>query len=414
MRKSKAHRYRFELIAILSMLCFYSTAQSFRYKATLDSVQQSGFYTILLSPAIVAECQPQFRDIRIKDNADKEIPYIVKQQKTALAITNIITLPVIKTNHSGKVILQNSGETGTDELILFIKNASATRTVTLSGSDDTSHWYVIKENIVLAKDNNGNDETSFIQIIHFPYSKYRYFQISMQGKESLPLNIFKAGVYHITNTANNSFNVLPQPAIIQHDSSDKKSYIQLLFDKYYQVNKLRFSLSGVKFFNRSFTLYNGNSINNLVLDSGNVNSRDSSITLNLQVKTNKLLLVVNNLDNALLHINRFTAYQLPIALIAYLDAGKKYNLFFGDSTLGAPAYDLQYFSDSIRANTNLLAIKTIEKMAVPAGTKTNVDNHLHTWLLWSIIIAVLLLLIYFSFALLKDINRKTTNTDAHL
>ncbi|TKK70315.1 hypothetical protein FC093_06105 [Ilyomonas limi] len=294
MKRSKVHKYSFVLMAMLSMFCFYATAQSFRYKATLDSVQQSSFYTIPLSPAVVAECQPQFGDIRIKDDAGKEISYILKQQ----------------------------------------------------------------------------------------------------------------------TTANNSFDALPQPAIMQHDSSDKKSYIQLLFGKYYQINKLRFSLSGAKFFNRSFTLYDGS--DNALLASGNVTSRDSSITINMHVKTNTLLLVINNLDNTPLRINKLAVYQLPVAVIAYLDAGKKYSLFFGDSSLNTPAYDLQYFSDSIRAGTRVLAIKSIEKITVPAGTKTNVDNHIHTWLLWSIIIAVLLMLIYFSFALIKDINQKNTNTDAHL
>ncbi len=207
--------------------------------------------------------------------------------------------------------------------------------------------------------------------------------------------------------------LLSPPKIVQHDSSDKKSYIHLQFGNNYRIDKLQFSLSGAKFFNRLFTLYNNkNSIDKLVLATGYVTSGDSSIMLTLHVKTSALLLVINNLDNAPLTLSQANAYQLPVDLIAYLDSGKNYNLLFGDSTMRAPAYDLQYFRDSIRDNTYPLAIKKVVKVAMPAQTEAN--THLSGWLLWSIIIAVLILLIYLSYALLIDINRKTTNTNAHL
>ena len=413
MRKSRGYSNNFFLVVISSMLCLCAAAQqSFRYKASLDSVAQNGFYTIHLSSIIVAESQPQFEDIRIKDNAGSDIPYIIKKQTTATTATNVDTFPLTQTNNPGKIVLQNSSGIGTKELVLFIKNTAAIRTVTLSGSDDAVHWFVIKENIVLAKDNDNDAGTSFVQTIHFPYCKYGYFQLSMQGKDALPLNIFKVGVYRTTSTPNRNFDVIPQPKIVQHDSSDKKSYIRLQFDNNYRIDQLQLSLSGAKFFNRAFTLYNGNTTHNAMLATGKATSGDSSLTLHLQVKANTLLLVINNLDNAPLTLSRATAFQLPVDLIAYLDAGKNYNLFFGNSTLQAPAYDLQYFSDSIQANVRPLAIKTVEKSAPPAQVQTS--THFSGWLLWSIIIAVLLLLIYFSYTLLKDINRKTTNTDAHL
>jgi hypothetical protein len=304
MRKSRVFDYGFSLLVISNMLCFCAAAQqNFRYKATLGNVVQNGFYTIHLSPVMVAECLPQLEDIRVKDNEDSEAPYFIKQQ---------------------------------------------------------------------------------------------------------------AGAFRTTGTLNAIFDTIPQPQIVQHDSSDKKSYIRLKFDNNYRIDKLQFSLSGAKFFNRLYTLYNdnGNSIYHAVLATGYATSGDSSTMLNLQVKTNALLLVISNLDNTPLMLSRVTAYQLPVDLVAYLDSGKNYNLLFGDSTLQAPAYDLQYFKDSIRDNTYPLDIKKVEKIAVPAQIEVN--THISGWLLWSIIIAVLILLIYFSYTLLKDINRKTTNTDAHL
>lgn len=401
-------------LSVILMLYLCAAAQQeqgFSYKATLDSVVQNGFCTIHLSPAIIAGCQPQLEDIRIKDSSGSDIPYMIKQQ-SPVVITYILPLTIIATNNHGDLVLQNSSGTGTNELVLSIKNSDAVRTVTLSGSDDASHWYVIKENILLAKDSDDDKGTSFTQIIHFPYSNYSYFKLNMQGKDSLPLNIFKAGVQHTPDTTTVNYDMIPPPEVVQRDSSDKKSYIRLQFDNSYRVGQLQFSLTGAKFFSRLFALYNGNSTSNTLLATGMATSADSSITLNLGIKTNTLLLVITNLDNAPLNVSHAIAHQVPVNLVAYLDAGKKYNLFYGNAALKAPAYDLQYFGDSIHASNTPLAIRYIEKIAAP--TPLEGGTHFNSWMLWSIIIAVLLLLIYFSFALLKDINRKTTNTDAHL
>src|SRR3954469_14563502 len=103
MRKSRVFSYGFFLLVISSMLYLSAAAQQgFRYKAALDSVAQSGFYTIYLLPVIVAECQPQFKDIRIKDNAGSNIPYIIQPQTTASVTTNVVTFPLITTNNPGK------------------------------------------------------------------------------------------------------------------------------------------------------------------------------------------------------------------------------------------------------------------------------------------------------------------------
>src|SRR4051794_27159945 len=89
MRKSLVSSNGFFLLVISSMLCFCAAAQhNFSYKATLDSVEQAGFYTIHLSPAIVAGCKPRLEDIRIKNNEGTDAPYIIKQQAGAFRTTS--------------------------------------------------------------------------------------------------------------------------------------------------------------------------------------------------------------------------------------------------------------------------------------------------------------------------------------
>ncbi len=402
----KSRLLRCALLWLLIAFCYFSQAQSFRYKAALDSVRQTGFYAIPLSPLIIAGSKPALEDMRLQEEVTgKEVPYIVKPATPAIAAAEIIDLPLLVADNSNKIIVKNTLQGGISELLLFIKNTEAARFATLSGSDDASHWFVIKENFLLAGNDLANGKESFSQLLSFPYSNYRYFQILLQGKDSLPLNIFKAGIYKKTVAINNHFDLIPQAAITQKDSSDKQSYIWLQWDNFYKTDKLDFSLTGAKFFNRSFILYDNRNGYKAVVASGNAVSGNGITTINYTVKSNRLLLVISNGDDAPLKVDRVVAYGLPVSLIAYLYSGKQYRMLFGDAALPAPAYDLQYFSDSIHNNTGLLNVLNVERTTLPV-VKPTVANGRNQWMLWGVIIVVLLLLIYFSYTILKDIKQK--------
>lgn len=404
------HALKYCLLLALCMQGFFALAQKgFGYKAALDSVQQSGFYSIALTPAMVAKCLPTLEDIRIKDNSNAEAPYIIKYTSPVLNATQIQDLPIIKTSNTKNTIVENTTAGGISELLLFIKNTDAYRTVTLSGGDDTSHWFVIKENIVLSNATADNNKAIFIQSLVFPYSNYKYFQVSILGKDVLPVNVTKAGIYKYTSNANDAYDALPNPQTLIKDSSDKRTYIWLKFDGNYKIDKLQFSFQGVQFYNRSYTLYN-NANSSEIVASGNATSKQPINNIKLsQVKTNRLLLVINNQDNAPLQLENIRFYQLPISLIAYLNAGKSYSLFFADSAAVVPHYDLQYFTDSINANTKVLHAGTIEKITLSLPLTEADNSTIRKWMLWLVIALVLAFLLFFSYKMIKDIGNKTNN-----
>ncbi len=134
--------------------------------------------------------------------------------------------------------------------------------------------------------------------------------------------------------------------------------------------------------------------------------------IEFHAKTNRLLLIVDNKDNIPLALQSATASGLHTSVTAYLETGKHYTLYFGDSVAIAPSYDLEFFNDSIGNNIQPLGLKNIEKIKPGTAVKKEANNN-GKWLLWSIIISVLLLLLYFSLRMIKDISHKTNN-DAHL
>ena len=408
MEQSHMHKLLLLISIFLLKNCFVFAQNNATYQAKIGTIAQSGFYNISLSPQVIAKCKSELEDIRIKDNGDKEIPYILYTESAQPDEEAFTEFPLSYSEDRTAIYINNILPNSLDKLFLLIKNSEAQRIATLSGSDDETQWFVIKENIILQNEFTA-DSDDFVQSVSFPKSSYKYFRIMMPGKNVLPLNIVKAGVYR-HNFTSNVYDSLPQPAIIQKDSSDKKSYIWLSFDDNYQVDKLSLYFSGSKFYKRYVVLYDKNTINPALAEDTVFSVNQSGI--DLHAKTNRLLLVIDNKDNLPLTVNHVIAFQLHTSVTAYLEMDKNYALYFGDSTAIAPSYDLQYFSDSIGSNILPLSVKTIKKIATAPVVKKE-ESNIGKWLLWGIIIAVLLALIYFSFRMIRDISNKKDN-DVHL
>ncbi len=408
MRRSHVHNFLFFLMISLVSCCSLSAQDNFSYRATLDTIIKSGFYNISLSPDIIAKSKMEMEDVRIKDNTGAEIAYILYTESSRPNEESFTEFPTSYSENRTAVIINNILPNSLNKLYLLIKNSEAQRMATLSGSDDSQHWFIIKENIILQNEFTA-DSDAFVQSVSFPPSSYKYFRITMPGKNILPLNIIKAGVYRHSFT-DNIYDALPAPNIIQKDSSDKKSYVYFSFADNYRIDKLAFLPSGANYYKRHFVLFDKNTNNTMLTDDTLSSAKQADIEFHS--KTNRLLMVIDNKDNRSLTIQSASAFQLHTSVTAYLDAGKTYSLYFGDSSAIAPSYDLQYFNDSIGNNIQSLPIKNIEKIKRLPTAQTK-ENNKANWLLWSIIIAVLSLLIYFSYRMIREINNKTNN-DVHL
>lgn len=397
------------LVLIFFVLRNHCYAQnSFVYKASLDTINQSGFFNISLAPNIIAKCKNELEDVRIKDDGSHEVPYILYTEAARPNEESFTEFPLSYSENRSAIILNNILPNSISKLFLLIKNSEAQRVATLSGSDDALHWFIIKENIVLQNEYNAGSD-AFVQSVSFPPSSYKYFRIIMPGKNILPLNIIKAGVYR-QSFSGNVYDSVPAPDIIQKDSSDKKSYCYLSFPDEYVIDKLSLVFSGSKYYKRSVAVFDKNTVGPPLTYDTIFSAKQAGIEFH--VKTNRLLLVVENKDNAPLTLQSVSAYGLHTSVTAYLEKGKKYALYFGDSTAIAPSYDLEYFNDSIGNNIQSLQLKSIEKIK-PGSDKKNEESDTNKWLLWGIILAVLLLLLYFSLRMIKDISHKKNN-DAHL
>lgn len=209
--------------------------------------------------------------------------------------------------------------------------------------------------------------------------------------------------------ASKNYFTIPQPIITQRDSANKFSYVNLIFNEPYKIGKLQLFMSGASFYERNVVFKDGYYDADKNPAIGIVSSKsNNTFFMNLFMKKEKvdtLNFTIQNNDNPPLKIDSVKAYQNAYALFAYLKAGQKYKLMFGNDSLAAPVYDISAFSDSIKNATLLPTNEITENQMAKTETKTTKSSLSKIWL-WTAIISVLLLLLYFTSNMLKQINKR--------
>ncbi len=392
------------LIYLLLFACIVQ-AQKFTEKANLAPVTATGFYSIPVNPQLSSNATLSFSDVRVADNDNNFVPYIITSQKPSFTTSNYNKLPVIKNEltDSGKseLIIQNRVNQKIASVALLIRNAAVNRYATISGSDDMKKWFTIDENINL-ENITGNDTDRYVQTIDFPVSSYRYFKIVIDNKKNNPLNIIEAGSYSNVKHTADAYIANPAPAFIQTDGADKYSYIIVHQNAAYHIDKINLQIESPKFFERDIYTINSFGISQFKISSNNVlnispaafNDKDWSIR-------------IYNGDNPPLKIKAITLQQESKNIVTYLQAGKTYHLLMHDSTVATPVYDLQKFEDSIPAVIPRLKITSFKDIS---GNNATVKSHFaisSTWL-WILILAILAALGFITYKLMNEVKNKNT------
>jgi hypothetical protein len=397
---------------LFALFCFSSIVdaqpqRTFKYVSALNQVKSAGFYQVVLTPEIVAKCVDVSKDIRILNAGGQQVPFILRTEPREYRENNFVPLPILSvTREADKqthVIASNEDGKIVRQLLLEIKNTDANRSVTISGSDDKKAWFVIKENLRLSDAYSaGNDRTT--QLIEFPPSSYRFFDIIINGKNLLPVNIVRAGLIR-DSAVQTKLLPLPAPTFVQRDSNNNISYITVRFNEQYLINRVDLSVVAPKFFRRTIYVHNkpGRSAPRLEFDLRS----DAPPGFNLDTRSKELFFEIQNEDNPPLELSQIRAYQHRMFLLAYLEPAMSYRLVFGDSTARPPRYDLEHFKDSLRNIASVVETGPIA-INIQSSGATKQASKSANWLLWLIMGAALAALLLLTFQLTKQVSSGKT------
>ncbi|MDB5287138.1 MAG: hypothetical protein JWR05_2087 [Mucilaginibacter sp.] len=381
--------------------------QTFKYKVAVQKVDSTAFYRIALSPELLAKCNPDMSDIRLIDQNSKYVPFIYGDQLPVKDESNFVAFPQVanakQADSLTTIIIQNKLSLTINQLNLRLRNTSAERVFTLSGSDDLSGWYAIKENVLLSGIADYTHQSIYEQVINFPASNYRYFKISVNNSRKEPVNIIQVGIY-LHQFVKPIFTELHGTNFYQKDTG-RLSKVVIQLQDVYPVNKIHLTVAGAKYYRRSVSIYaisgkQHNLISDTLLSSAGTNN------FFITTKAKIIELIIANDDNPPLSINAIDVFSLNQSVIGYLTKDQSYNLVFGDPLSKSPNYDLKFFADSLDRNLTLLNSGTVVANPLYQADKNKTDPQFPAWLIWVAIALVLAILALLTHKMTKEIGKK--------
>jgi len=394
-------------------------AQDFKAEAKLSETTRDGFYQIPLKPAVSAYLNTDFSNVRLLDNKNVEVPYLIGSNEKRLVGTAFQSYDIVEkkilTDSCTIVVLANPEKTTINNISLIIKNAEVVKEATLAGSDDKKTWYALKDQFQLGYIDNPNG-TSEIQIVDFPNSNYSFYRLAINDKTSLPLNILKAG-YYTSFSEEAKYHPIPATRFSQrNDSVKKKTFVTITFDTLHFVDKVTWAITGTPFFLRQAVLYTERERTNKkgkseryleYLSDLQLNSHHENVCFLPAVKTNNLLLEIVNDDNPPLVISGVSASQTARHLTAWLRGSSEYKLKFGTPDMASPVYDLEYFRDSIPDDLAVLDVNKVTELTSTHAEQASSSFFTSNIFIWGAILVVGIFLAFMSVKMVRETNAQS-------
>lgn len=404
------------LLAILLLLSPIVQAQSFRFRANVDAVQQSGFYRILLPPDVVGRLNDNLTDVRLYDKQDKEVPYLLTRQQPAETIPfadyELISKQLIP-NIATTLVVRKPNTSRINSLGVVLKNTGVSKKARLSGSADAQTWYAIDNTIRLGPSPNSLTTTD-MQLLHFPLSDYAYYRLEINDSASAPLNILRVGNYTPTALAG-TYSSIPNVLISQRDSSGKHTYIHLTRSHPARFDKLSLHIKNTTPYRRRAEVRQlitrrgkrGRMVNRFeTIRQFEVSSADSNVVYLPGLKTDDFYVVIENGDSPPLPVAGVRAYQLTTWLLANLTAGQPYHLSFSADNLPAPAYDLTPFRTNLPTNPPSIGVSDLTDRTDTNGETPFFQDSRVIWLALGL---VLLVVAFLTYRMLREMNKESVS-----
>lgn len=393
----------------------------FTWQASLPPAAQSGFYHIALTPAVAAKLNnsvvPNFRIYQ----AEKEVPYLLQEQVGGYDVASFepfdVTDNVRLAGKSSTIVFHNVKGYTLDHFEMVFKNARVIKTMRISGSNDKKNWYGVTDTFVFdpASAVPDSSSTTLVKTIGIPSSNYTWYQLIINDSTSAPVFIEKIGRYR-TNSHAMEYTPVPAPKVsVPAGSYPHETRLQLNFDQPYLINKLSFNITTPALYRRRAVLMVETKVSDgkktvvqpLDIASFELSSdQPAQVVLTNPGNYSQLFLIVQNDDNPPLQFGGVNAWQQTIWLTANLQQGQSYVLKGGDVHLPAPVYDLAYFKDSVPANIPVIEPMSPVNIAGAVTEQPSVTVFKSKWWIWLAIIAIGVLLAFFAFKMLKEMQGK--------
>jgi hypothetical protein len=383
------------LYALLGVLS--ASAQHPAWRTTIGPVERQGHYLILLSPEVVARSQPSMQDIRVLAPDSTLVPYLLRTEPERISETRAVPFSVLRNERVGdRTVVEFEVPAGTlmEGFELGIRNAQVNKSARITGSDDRTHWFMVKdEGLALS----GGGPAKGLRWMDLPLSDHRYYRIELNDSLTAPVQVL--GVGHTVQSRSEGRYV--SAGTIRWDRREEKgrTVFRIYGDHPLVIDRIHYSTRDTTAFLRKAGLYTMRSewrterkrrkvLHTWREDLGSrtLASYQRAVIEGPRTTVDTLCLEVENGDDRPLAITSLEVLQLQRSLIAPLSPGLTYTLTTGDPQANAPQFDIAHFRDSLPTPIDTLTIAALAP--IPAAVSAENPFDLSKVWLWVAILLV--------------------------
>ncbi|OUR91897.1 hypothetical protein A9Q87_08840 [Flavobacteriales bacterium 34_180_T64] len=393
--------------------------QDHSVEGEINSVNEDGLYRIHIPHNIRSYATTDLHDLRIWDAKGNQVPYFL-QPATAYKRTNdseFTEFPVVSrtiiADTSATYIFKNPYET-IEQAVFLIANYQGSKSYRLEGSNDQKQWFGIVNSGQL-NELNHSTQTSVYKLIDFPLCSYQYLKVVFDDRHSLPINLIKIGeaTSEIVTIVPITMEKIPVKAI-EFLEKDQKTQLHIRFERPEVINQIRMDITDPDLYSRNATLF---TIKERVVKHKMESYRQHLTTFSLRSNKDlvfeiptcvekEVYLEIDNKDNPKLEISGIHFMQEPKYLVASLRSQETYKVTAGNKTLNIPDYDISEVTNTSKTALPIAQIISIANVQPKKVIKESTSFWQQTWFMWCCIGFAALIISYFAFNLIKELNNK--------
>lgn len=361
------------------------------------------WHKVILNEAVFQKANSTLSDLRIYGvRAEKdtvEAPYILKIRK-ARTVKQDIGFKLLNSSKNAKgsyFTYEVATKESINEIYLDFNNQNFDWQIQLEGSQDLREWFTIIEDQRMLSIKNNQTDYSFTSLA-FPDSKYRYYRVLIQTKDTPKLG--SARIIRDETIPADYITYEVEKQKVDHTSLPKNTIVDVDLGKRIPLSYLKMKISDtIDYYRTIHVAYKSDSVhtekgwryNYTNMTSGTLTSVEKNEFRFKSTLAQHLRITIQNQDNQALHIQDITAKGYTHELITRLTQPATYYLAYGKTNDRVPSYDITKVATNIPEDLTTLELGTAQ--VIPKKEINIVaplfENKLWLWLVMGVVIAVM-------------------------
>ena len=402
----------FHLLLVLSIFVLvpFTNADDFTYRRAISGVEDE-WQQVILPTDLFALVRNDLNDLRVLGititDDTIEAPFIVRQLIDK-RVSKQFQFHLINTSRkqNGYYYTFEVPESQIiNEVDLDFENKNFDWRIKLEGSQNQNEWFEILDNFRILSIRNAETNYQFNRLV-FPDSQYKYFRLAIRSDEKPELTRATIMKNEVLTGSRVVYQIKSMNTYDEHDQtiiditlkqkvpvSDIELLVSNDYDFYRPVHfqYLVDSVETEKGWKRSYRSIAKGTISSL---EQNEFTFETTILDNLRV-------IVKNHDNEPLDFSGCKVWSYQYVLVARFSESANYFMVYGNPHASKPTYDINHFTDQIPSLMKSVSLGDEEEIVATASKAQNIPI-LNKYWLWSILMLVIFVLLYFSLRMIKS------------